>query len=505
MMGSTVLGIDIGTTALKAVLLERNRGLVAQAERAHELRSPEPGWAEEDPDQWWATTVSAIRAVLHGVAPDDVAAVGVAGMVPAMVLLDRAGNPLRPSLQQNDARAVAQVEALRRDVDTEAFFRITGGIPNQQNVDPRWRWLCTHEPAIVDRTATLCGSYDFIAFRLTGVRSLEENWAAESGLYDVERHAWHPAYLEHAGIPPHILPPVHAPSHIIGGVTQEAAALTGLRAGTPVVAGSADHVAAALGAGATRPGDLVLKFGGAGDILYCTDAPSPNRHFYFDYHDVPGLTLINGCMASSGSLVKWFSRELACGTSPAELDREAAGAPAGAGGIVVLPYFLGEKTPIFDPQARGVVCGVMLHHTRAHLYRAVLEAVCYGFAHHIALLTDAGYAIRRVFATDGGSRSGLWMQIAADVLNRPVQVVGAETASAIGVAFVAGMGTSVLRDWDDIGRYASAGPTFHPRAEQAQLYAEGLSLYRRLYEQLQPILPALAQLDLTGNKRCYAA
>jgi xylulokinase len=500
MTGPLVLGIDVGTTSLKAVLLDPEQGITAQTDRPHDLISPQPGWAEEDPDQWWETTVSAIAELLQQTSPESVAAVGVAGMVPALILLDGAGSPLRPSIQQNDARASAEVEALQRDVDTDEFFRITGGVPNQQNVDPRWRWLREHEPAIVDRTATLFGSYDFIAFRLTGVRSLEENWAAESGLYDIRDHTWHQAYLDHAGIPSHILPTVKAATDIIGGISEEAAQATGLRAGTPVVAGSADHVAAALGAGATQPGDLVLKFGGAGDILYCADEPTPDRHFYFDYHDVPGLTLINGCMAASGSLVKWFSRELAGGESPANLDREAAEIPPGSGGIVVLPYFLGEKTPIFDPLARGVFCGVMLHHTRAHLYHAILEAVCYGFAHHVVLLEEAGWPIRRVFATDGGSQSALWMQIAADVLNRPVNVVGGENASALAVAIVAGMGAGILDDWKDSTRYAPIGAVFEPRAEQASLYAEGFSIYRRLYQQLQPIMPELACLDRRAEK-----
>ncbi|HEY4386962.1 MAG TPA: FGGY-family carbohydrate kinase, partial [Ktedonobacteraceae bacterium] len=159
--------------------------------------------------------------------------------------------------------------------------------------------------------------------------------------------------------------------------------MTGLRAGTPVVTGSADHVAAALASGLTQTGDLLLKFGGAGDILYCTDHLEPDPHFYFDYHDIPGMGMINGCMATSGSLVKWFANQLAEGTSLAILDREAEGVPPGSDGILLLPYFLGEKTPIFDPSARGVFAGVMLHHTRAHLYRSVLEAVCYGFAHHL--------------------------------------------------------------------------------------------------------------------------
>src|SRR5713101_9634793 len=295
MTASYVLGIDVGTTALKAIALERDRGIVAQVERAHELLSPHPGWAEEDPERWWTTTVEALRELLAAVPAGDVIAIGVSGMVPAMVLLDSSGQPLRASIQQNDARSIVEVNELRDTVNLDEFFTITGGVPNQQNIDPRWRWLRRHEPGVIARTAHLCGSYDFIVYRLTGQHSLEENWAAESGLYDVQHHHWYEPYLEHDGIDATILKTERQPIHIVAGISTEVAAQTGLQAGTPVVAGSADHVAAALAAGLTQSGDILLKFGGAGDILYCDERPDPDPHFYFDYHDIPGLTLINGC------------------------------------------------------------------------------------------------------------------------------------------------------------------------------------------------------------------
>ena len=501
MPASYVLGIDVGTTALKAVALEREHGIVAQAERPHELLSPHPGWAEEDPERWWTTTLEAIRELLASIAPREVAAIGVSGMVPAMVLLDANGQPLRPSIQQNDARSIDEVTELRADVDTKEFFAITGGIPNQQNIDPRWRWLKRHEPAIIAHVAHLCGSYDFIVSRLTGQLSLEENWAAESGLYDVRQHRWHEPYLEHAGIDPAILPSVRQPTEVVGGVSEAVAKQSGLRSGTPVVVGSADHIAAALAAGLTENGDVLLKFGGAGDILYCADHPEPDPHFYFDYHDIPDLTILSGCMATSGSLVKWFARELAGGEALAVLDQQAEAIPHGAGGIIALPYFLGEKTPIFDPAARGVFAGVMLHHTRAHLYRAVLEAVCYGFAHHITLLREAQRPIRRVCAADGGSRSRLWMQMTADVLNQQVQVVAGEAASALGAAYVAAMGVGMFANWREITRFISQGPIYQPEKASAERYRGGFTLYRDLYTRLQSFLPALGRFEGMADER----
>jgi xylulokinase len=490
-----VLGIDVGTTALKAIALEREQGIVAQTDMPHELFSPRPGWAEEDPEHWWTTTLQSIGQLLRVIPAESIEAIGVSGMVPAMVILDASGMPLRPSIQQNDARAITEVEELREAVDLEEFLNITGGTPNQQNIDTKWRWLQRHEPEVLEHAAHLCGSYDFIVYRLTNHYSLEENWAAESGFYDVVQHRWHLPYLEHASIDPDLLPAVHQPIEIVAGVSEEVAKLTGLVAGTPVVAGSADHVAAALASGLTQSGDILLKFGGAGDILYCDARPDPDPHFYFDYHDIPGLTLINGCMASSGSLIKWFSNSLAGGMSPHDLDNEAQAIDPGAGGIIALPYFLGEKTPIFDPTARGVFAGVMLHHTRAHLYRAILEAVCYGFAHHLELLREANRPVRRVVAADGGSRSALWMQIAADVVNLPVQVVAGEAASALGAAYVAAMGAAMFTDWSEITRFISQGPIYHPQSAVVPRYRKGFILYRELYTRLQSYLPELGQLD----------
>ncbi len=291
------------------------------------------------------------------------------------------------------------------------------------------------------------------------------------------------------------MPPVNKATTIVGSISEQVAATTGLRAGTPVVAGSADHVAAALASGLTQSGDILLKFGGAGDLLYCDQRPDPDPHFYFDYHDIPGMTLISGCMATSGSLVKWFARELADSTPPAALDVEAATIPAGAGGIIALPYFLGEKTPIFDPSARGVFAGVMLHHTRAHLYRAVLESVCYGFMHHLTLLQEAQRPIRRILAADGGSRSKLWMQIAANVTGQQLQVVAGEAASALGAAYVAAMGVGMFDQWQDITHFIMQGALYEPQSTEVERYSMGFGLYRDLYTRLQSFLPELGKID----------
>ncbi len=494
------LGLDVGTTGVKGLLVDERGAMVATATAPHDLHSPHPGWAEEDPDAWWAG-LCAVARELVAQAPGGasaIAAVAVSGMVPAIVLLDEAGRPLRPSIQQNDARAHAEVDELRAALPQDEVLARTGSVTTAQHVGPRLHWVQRHEPALWERVRTVLGSYDDARLRLTGERRLELNWAVESGLWDVHAGAWIPAYVQAAGLRPDQLPSVGRPDEGAGRVTQHAAAETGLAAGTPVAVGSADHVASALAAGVTRPGDLLIKFGGAGDILYCADRPHVDPRLFLDAHDVPGRWLPNGCMAASGSLVKWLLTEVfglsADGPALAALDAEAAALPPGADGLVCLPYFLGEKTPIFDPLARGLFAGLTLSHGRAHLFRAVLEAVIYGFQHHVDVLEESGLPIGRVFATNGGVRSGLWRGIAADVLGREVVSFPGHPGSALGAAFVAGMHAGLFEAWDDVARFLTERRVERPDPRRHERYRQVYAIYRRLYPELKDEMGRLARI-----------
>jgi xylulokinase len=278
-------------------------------------------------------------------------------------------------------------------------------------------------------------------------------------------------------------------------VTGDSARVTGLAAGTPVVAGCADHVASAFVAGIRRDGDLLLTFGGAGDILLATDRPKPNPRLFLDYHLVPGLFMPNGCMACSGAVLNWIVREL-CGRNlgdepHAELDRFAAELPPGADGLILLPYFLGEKTPIHDPYARGTLVGLGLHHTLGHIWRAALEAVAFGFRHHVEVFEELGQGVRRVVASDGGARSRVWMQIAADVLGHPIELLAGHPGSCLGAAYVAGVAVGAFSGWDEIARYVRPAGVAEPNPANADRYARHYALYREIYEGLKPLYPRL--------------
>jgi xylulokinase len=491
-----LLGVDIGTTSTKAVVIDTEGHLLADASRPATLQSPHAAWAEEEPEEWWSNFCALVPECLHraGISAGRIAGVAVSGMVPAVVLVDADGYPVRPSIQQNDARAVAEIEEQRRMTDAGDILLRTGSAITQQSVGPKLCWLWRHEPETVRRAVRVMGSYDYIAHRLTGTFSIERNWALESGLFDRTRSDWDDDLLRLAAIDRNWLARASLPSDVVGRMTPEAARLSGLIAGTPVAAGSADHVASAFSAGLLEEGDLLVKLGGAGDILYCSALPTTDPRLFLDYHLVPGKFLINGCMAASGSLVRWYRDEFAAGVEYAVLDGEASALEAGSGGLVLLPYFLGEKTPINDPLARGTLVGLTLTHTRSHVYRAILEGVAYGFRHHMAVMAELGHRPSRVRVSDGGARSALWRQITSDVLGLPLEHIADHPGSSLGAAFVAGMAVGAFGDWREIGRFVRVAGVTHPDVQRARRYEHLFHVYTDLYGALKETFPKLQMI-----------
>src|SRR5579883_874753 len=488
-----VIGLDIGTTSTIGVLLAPPNAIVAVASRKTTLSSPHPGWAEEDPAEWWRNSCAVLRDLVAAL-PDGRALSGlcVTGMVPALVLLDEAGEVLRPSIQQSDGRAAAEVDELKREIDEATFLARTGNGINQQLIATKLRWLRRHEPEVFAKIKTAFGSYDYVNWRLAGCRGVEQNWALEAGLVDLADHQIKDDLVALTGLPRSAFPAKHASHSVFGAIAAAAAAETGLPEGLPVFGGAADHIASALAAGLVEPGDVLLKFGGAGDIVVSSDAARPDPRLFLDYHLVPGLYAPNGCMAASGSALNWLAANLrleAANDSPhAALDRLAAAVAPGADGVLCLPYFLGEKTPIQDPLARGAFIGLSLSHGPAHLWRALLEAVAYGFRHHVEVLAEIGFAPKRFLASDGGARSRVWMQIVADALQAPVGLVENAHGSAVGAALVASVASGAKTSWADAARFARLGEIVSPQPANAAIYDRGYAQYRAIYPALKPIL-----------------
>jgi xylulokinase len=491
-----VLGLDIGTTSTIGILIRLPDRTLALASRPVALRSDHSGWAEEDPEQWWANVGEIVRELIHssGVSPADIGAVGVTGMLPAVVLLDSSGRLLRPSIQQSDARCGAEVDELRAEIDERAFLAKAGNGVNQQLVAAKLRWIERHEPGVFARIATVFGSYDYINWRLTGERAIEQNWALEAGFVDLKADAIDDALVALAHIPRAVLPRKVASHEILGVVSSRGATESGLKPGMPVIGGAADHIASALGAGVVSAGDVLLKFGGSVDILTATDHAKPDPRLFLDYHLKPGLFVPNGCMSTGGSALNWFARQFASGEAEGAkraglsihqwLDRLAEQRPAGSDGLIITPYFLGEKTPIHDAGARATFDGLTLSHDIGHLWRALLEAYAYAIAHHVEVMNEIGYRTERFIVSDGGSTSRVWMQIVADVLEQPVQRLAGHPGSCVGAAWTAAIGAGLASDWSAISAFVRPADRIEPRRETAEVYRRGYRRYRDLYRRL---------------------
>ena len=487
-----VVGLDIGTTSTIGILVELPNRIVAVASRPTTLSSPHPGWAEENPAEWWANSCAVLRELMAAVQDRRaLAGVCVTGMVPAIVLLGADGELLRPSIQQSDCRSATEVAEIAAEIDARAFLAKTGNGVNQQLLAAKSRWLERHETAIFAKVETVFGSYDYINWRLTGVRGVERNWALEAGLIDVGTDALDDDLIALAHMSRSAIPPIHASHQRLGVVTADAERMTGLPQGRPVFGGAADHIASALAAGIVQPGDVLLKFGGAGDIIMAAKAARPDPRLFLDYHLIPGLFAPNGCMAASGSALNWLASlvapESGGGKPHRRLDALAASVPPGSDGVLCLPYFLGEKTPIQDPLARGTFTGLSLGHSAGHLWRALLESVAYGFRHHVKVFDELGYAPTRFFASDGGSQSTVWMQIMADVLQAPVRLLQNSHGSCVGAAWVAAIGSGQNVGWNDVQRLSGLGASIAPDPSHAALYDRGYSEFRDLYETLKPL------------------
>lgn len=498
-MSTNTIGIDIGTTGTKTVLFDTDLGIVAQASRETALHSPGPGYAEAHPAQWHRNVIDSIREVLHasGIAGESVTAIAVTGMVPAVVALDDQGQPLRPAILQNDARAHHEVAELAKKLVGVDLVTMTGSALTQQSVAPTTAWLRTHEPDVYERTAHYVGSYDWVLTALGADVHVEQNWALESGLFTIDGDVA-TSVLAAAGLDPGTLAPVHRPGTKVGELSSAAARSTGLTAGTALIVGGADHVLSAFAAGVNEPGDALVKLGGAGDILVASDTRVVDERLYLDAHPLPGHWLPNGCMATSGSLIRWF-QNLVGGVDLVALDNEAASsAPAE---VLCLPYFLGEKSPLHDPDLRGAFAGMHLGHGRADLYRSVLEAIAFGFRHHVDVFTSIGIPPSRVMITNGGSKSTLWKQIHADVLGVEMRPVRGHPGASLGAAVIAAIGVGALDDWSDVARFVTLDPPVVPDPTRRAVYDDAYANWRTLGAAVAPTSHAMARSTRDGSDK----
>jgi xylulokinase len=476
---------------VKATLVSPERGIVASTSREVALYSDFVGWAEADPQEWWRATCEVIAQLLSetGASNDDVKALAVSGMVPAVVICDQDGVPLRRAILQNDARATNEIRELQRALENLDLLRLTGSVLSQQSVSPTVLWLARSEPALWSRTVSVQGSYDWLARQFGASAHVEQNWALESGLYDLDLRplAAVPAATKISW--PTLLP-VLRPGTVAGEVSVAAAQASGLKPGTTIVVGGADHVLSAYGAGLVKSGDTLIKLGGAGDILAVSKKVFLDRRLYLDAHPIPGSWLPNGCMATSGSVLRW-EQALFDGVALDVLDEEARNARPGA--LVSLPYFLGEKTPLHDPDLRGVIAGLHLGTTRGDLHRSFLEGIAYGFKAHVDVFNEGGLELGDVRVTNGGSRSRLWREILSDVLHRDLISIVNHPGASYGAAVIAGIGTGLIDDWTYVAGALEKGEVISPNPENVAIYEERYQQFLQLSLSSAPISHSLAR------------
>jgi xylulokinase len=514
--GNLLLGIDIGTYSSKGVLCTPQGKVVASRQIEHGLSLPHPGWAEQDADSiWWAECADLCRELprVAGHSPDDIAAVAVSGIGPDLLPLDEQGRPLRPGILYGiDTRAYEEIDYLNRKYGEDSLYELSGMALTSQAIGPKLLWLRNHEPEVYQRTSYVTSCSSYLVFRLTGEYGLDYHTASHfNPLFDIRELRWSDRFAEEIWDVER-LPKLAWATEIAGQVTPQAAAETGLRAGTPVTTGTIDAVAEALSVGVVQPGDLMLMYGTTFFFIQVLDKLATDPRMWITAYAIarpsghPGRYALAGGMSTTGALTRWFRDQFAPDFVHAEerggqsaysaLSDLASGSPPGARGLLALPHFQGERTPIHDPHARGIFAGLTLRHTRADMYRSVLEGTAYGVAHNIETMRNMGAEPRRLVAVGGGVKSPTWLQIVSDVTGLPQDVPNQTIGASYGDAFLAGYAAGLVPDFETLFRVWVGTPhQVAPDAARHELYLEYYGLYLRLYEQTKEISHRLGQLS----------
>jgi xylulokinase len=488
------LGIDIGTSSSKGVLVTRQGRIVARATREHRTSTPHPGWVEHDADGvWWADFLALARE-LAPLAEGGLAGLAVSGIGPCLLPADGAGRPLRPGILYGvDTRAGAEIAELTEELGAAEILR-RGGTPlSTQAVGPKIRWLARHEPEVYERTEMLLMASSYLVHRLTGRYVLDHHSASQCDpMYDQNALDWAGDWA--ATVAPGLtLPELAWPTEVVGTVTADAARETGLPQGLPVTAGTVDAWAEATSVGVREPGDVMVMYGTTMFLVQVIEAPAPHPGLWTTSGVFPGTRSLAAGMATSGAVTDWLRRLV--GAEFATLVEEAAQVPPGSRGLLLLPYFAGERTPIFDPDARGIVAGLTLEHGRAELYRAALEGIAYGVRHNVEVMREAGGQARRLVAVGGGTRGGLWTQIVSDVTGLEQQVPTETVGACLGDALLAAVATGVDVDPE---AWNPPGHTVVPDA--AARYDEYYRHYRALYPATVDVAHFLAAEQHAADK-----
>ncbi len=495
---SYFIGIDSSTTATKALLMDDEGGVVSIGRAEYHFETPRPLWSEQSPHLWWEATIASIVEALQtaGVGGSEVGAIGLTGQMHGLVLLDGKGDVLRPAILWNDQRTAAECNEIRERVGREVLISTTGNDALPGFTAPKILWVRNHEPDVYSRVAQVLLPKDYVRYRLTGEFAIDRAGGSGTILFDLAARDWSADIVAALEISPEWLPPTFEGPEVTGVVTQQAAAVTGLLPGTPVVAGGGDQAANGVGVGAVVPGVVAMSVGTSGVVFASAGRPvvEPQGRLHAFCHAVPNTWHLMGVMLSAAGSFKWFRDEIATGSTYAELDAAAVGVPAGANGLVFLPYLTGERTPHPDPLARGAFVGLTVRHGTGHLARAVMEGVAFGLRDSVELMATE-IELGEVRVSGGGASSDVWLRIITDTLGLPVRVVGTPESAAHGAALLAATGDGAFASVAEASDAAvGLGPIVEPGTD-ALVYDELYSVYRDLYPALRASFTRLSELD----------
>lgn len=504
-----LIGVDLGTSGTKTVLFDENGKTVASVTEEYPLYQPRNGWAEQDPADWWNAAAATIKTVVtqSGVSPDSIAGVGISGQMHGLVMLDGQGEVLRRSIIWCDGRTTKQCAEITEKVGAARLIEITANPALTGFTAGKILWVRENEPEIYKNCRHILLPKDYIRYKLTGVYATEVSDASGMNLLDVPNRRWSEEVLDRLGIDGSLLAKVYESCDVTGGITAKAAAITGLREGTPVVGGAGDNAAAAVGTGVVETGKAFTTIGTSGVIFAHADKVSidPAGRVHTFCAAVPGAWTVMSCTLAAGLSLKWF-RDTFCAaemqtaagmdTDPYVLmDKQAARVPIGANRLLYLPYLMGERSPILDEHSRGVFFGLSAIHTRADMLRAVMEGVVYSQRECLDVLREMGIAPQEMLACGGGGSSPLWRQMLADVYGCPVTTVSSKEGPALGAAILAGTGAGVYQSVEDgCRKVIQANPPQNPDSGDSAKYEPYYKLYRSLYPALKESFGTLAGL-----------
>ncbi len=489
-MATKLLGIDVGTGGTRAVLLDEAGRVLGAATAEHApMSSPELGWAEQDPRDWWRAARGAIAECLMkaNATAKEIAAIGLSGQMHGLVLLDAAGEVVRPALIWCDQRTQEECRAIIERVGANRLIELAANPALTGFTLPKVWWVRAHEPELWSRVRSIMLPKDYVRFKLTGARATDVADASGTLLFDVVNRRWSAEMLRESDLRPEILPDVFESPEVTGRVSNDGAGASGLREGTPVVAGAGDQSAGAVGMGIVEPGNVSATIGTSGVVFAATSSPvvEPKGRIHTFCHAIPGRWHVMGVTQGAGLSLRWFRDQFGGGAPYHALMKEAAEAPAGADGLLWAPYLMGERTPHLDPNARGALVGLTAQHTRAHVIRAILEGVAFSLRDTFTIFRELGVPVKSIRLGGGGARSSLWQQIQADVYGMAVDLVAAEEGAAYGAALLAGVGAGVWRS------VKAACETAVHVAKQVEPIGENVELMNRRYEEHRKLYPAL--------------